>query len=288
MNDPLRGMLWMGAAALCFSAMFGFIRHLSDTFSTFEIVFLRQVMGLCVMGPIMLRAGLSNVKTEIFHYHLIRAIASYLALLSGYYALTLIVLSDAVALQFTLPIFTALMAIVLLKERVGIYRWGAIGAGFVGVLIIVRPGFEAINLGILLALAAAACHGVGDSMAKLISRTDPTSRIVFWGFAIQLPISAIPMPWVWVTPGVSDIAPLLGFGAVAIAAQWCLTKSFSLADASLVSPVLFLRLPFVAAIGFFFFDQSTDIWTWAGAGVIFISTWILAKREAAAAKQAAS
>ncbi len=281
MSGATRGMLWMLAAALFFSASVGFVRYLSDIMSTFEIVLFRQLIGMAFMLPWLYRVGIAGLRTRRLPLQGLRSALSYFGMLASYYSFTLIPIADAVALQFTTPIFTTIFAIIFLKEVVGSHRWLALLFGFVGVLIIVRPGLAGLNLGIPAALCAAAFYAGSNVVNRALSRTDSTPLIVFYSFALQVPLAAVPAALTWTTPGWADVLPLLGFGVVAIAAQWCLTRSLATADASLVEPVMFVRMPFVAVIGYFLFAQVPDSWTWVGAAVIFTSTYVLARREAA-------
>lgn len=280
--SPVRGIVLMAAAALFFSLSFSFVRYLSDYISTFEILFLRQVLGMVFMLPWLAKVGISALRTTRIRIHGLRAVCGYGGMLAGYFALVLIPMADTVALQFTLPIFTAILAILFLGERVGINRWAAIFAGFCGVLVIIRPGFSEVNIGMAVALASAALYAATDVSARSLSQHDSTPVIMFYAYILQLPLATLPAIWTWTTPALAQIPAVLGFVLTAMAAQWCLTKSFSLAEASLVSPVLFLRLPFVAILGYVVFGQVSNFWTWVGAAVIFASTLFLAHREAAA------
>ena len=209
----------------------------------------------------------------------IRTAVSYLGMATSYYSVTLIPLADAVSLQFTSPLWVALLAMVFLGESVGINRWGAIALGFIGVLVIMRPGFAEIGIGMLIALSAALFYAGGDITVRALSRTDSIPVIMFYGYILQLPLAVVPAALTWTTPGWDVVPALIAFVAVALGAQYCMTVSLSIADASLVTPVLFMRLPFVAAIGFVFFAQTPDNWTWLGAAIILSSTYVLARWE---------
>jgi len=281
MSSATRGMLWMFGAALFFSASVGFVRYLSDVMSTFEIVLFRQIIGMAFMLPWLHRVGIAGLRTRRLPMQSLRSALSYFGMLASYYSFTLIPIADAVALQFTTPLFTTIFAIIFLKELVGQHRWMALLFGFIGVLVIVRPGFGALNVGIPAALCAAACYAASNVVNRSLSRTDSTPLIVFYSFALQIPLAVVPAALAWTTPGWAEVLPLLGFGVVAMAAQWCLTRSLANADASLVEPVMFIRMPCVAVIGYFLFAQLPDVWTWVGGVVIFGSTYLLALREAA-------
>jgi len=130
-----------------------------------------------------------------------------------------------------------------------------------------------------MALSSAAFHAVSDTYARYLSRYDKVPTIMGFNFLFTIPLAAIPAVIYW-EPVSLDIWPLLlAFGMAGISAQYCLTRSFSLAEASLVSPILFFRLPIVAVISWYAFDQLTEIWTWVGAGVIAIATTWMARVE---------
>ncbi len=262
----------MTAAALFFSVAIGFVRHLSDTYTTFEIAFFRQVLGIAVTSLWVWRFGLAALKTRVIHLHFLRAVLGYGGLVAVYYAVRLISLADAQALQFTLPFFTFVFAAWALKETIRAHRWAATVIGFAGALIIIRPGFAEVNAGMLIALGAVALFAGSDVTNRYLSGRDTIGAIIFYGFVIQFPIGfAASIPG-WVTPSLAELPLIIVFAASAVAAQWCLTRSFAAAEASLVSPVLYLRLPFTALIGFVFFDQVTDLWTWIGAAIMIAST----------------
>jgi len=285
-QSSVAGIIWMVAAAALFSVAFSIVRYLSAWFSTFEITFFAQVVGALIVVPWRLRQGLLAVRTRRFPLHLLRSLSAYGGMLAGYYSLMTISLADSIALQFTLPVWTAILAALFLGERVTVHRWLAIVCGFIGVLVILKPGFAEISIGMIAALAAAAVYAASDTASRAVSSTDRPPLTVFYGFVILVPVSAIPAAATWVAPSLDQLPLIVVFGVFALGAQWCLAKSFSLADASLVSPVLFLRLPFLATIGYFVFGQVTDPFTWIGGAIIFAATYLLARREAQVAKRA--
>ena len=270
----------MMAAALSFSVAIGFVRYLSDTYTTWEIAFFRQALGIVIAGMWVWRVGIGALRTQVFHWHVVRAVLGYGGLIAGYYAVRLISLADAQALQFTLPFFTFLFAAWALKEKIRAHRWSATLVGFAGALIIIRPGLVEMNAGMLIALAAAALFAGSDVTNRYLSGRDQVGAIIFYGFVVQLPMGLAASIPGWVTPSIADLPLILVFAAAAVAAQWCLTRSFAVAEASLVSPVLYARLPFTALIGFAFFGQVTDIWTWVGAVIMFAGTFVSTRIDA--------
>ena len=290
MTPSIRGVFWMASAALCFSISIGLVRHLSESMSTFEIVFLRQLLGAAVMIPWLWRAGLGALRTRVLPLHGARAVLGYLGMAASYYSVTLIPLADAISLQFTAPLWVAVLAIFVLRESIRFNRWIAIALGFIGVLVIMRPGFAVIGIGMLIALAAALFYAGGDVTVRALSRTDSIPVIMFYGYILQLPFAVVPAALTWTTPGWEVVPAFVVFLAAAVGAQWCMTMALSIADASLVTPVLFLQLPLVAVIGFFFFLQIPDVWTGVGAVIILSGTFVLSgwegRDKAAGRKQA--
>ena len=279
-HRPVAGILWMVAAACCFAASLTLVKALQDGGMTvFQAVLFRQIFGLIIFMPVILRGGASSLKTGVPTRHFMRAFFGFLGMCTGYYSLNLIDVADSVALQFTLPIFTMFCAIWLLGEKLHSHRVIATLIGFAGVLVIVRPGFVDVNIGMPLALAAAAFYATSDTMSRWLARHDPFPSIMMWNFICMIPLAAVPSAIWWVTPPIDLWWQLLGFCIAGVGAQFCLTRSFGLAEASLVSPILFLRLPLIAVIAFFWFGQTTEIWTWICAAVIFLATTWMTRVE---------
>ena len=279
-HNPVAGLLWMTMAALCFSASFVLVKSLQDGGMTvFQAVLARQTLGLLLFLPVLVRSWPQLLKSEVRPRHFLRAATGFIGMCCGYYSLNLINLADSVALQFTLPIFTVLCAVWLLGEKVRAHRVIATVIGFGGVLLIVRPGFGELNWGIFFALAAAAFYAFSDTNARYLARYDSFTSIMIHNFVFVILVSAIPSAYWWVTPPVELWPLILAFAFAGVSAQFCLTRSFAAAEAGLVSPILFLRLPIVAVVGFVLFDQKTEIWTWVGAGVIFAATTWMARIE---------
>ena len=279
-HAPVAGVLWMTGAAFCFSASFTLVKLLQDHGMTvFQAVLVRQALGLVVFLPVLVRGWPGLLKTEVRPRHFLRAVLGFGGMCSAYYSLSLINLADSVTLQLTLPFFTMLVAVWLLGERPRRHRVIATAVGFAGVLAVVRPGFAEINHGIFFALAGAAFYAASDVNARRLARHDPLPAIMVWNFLFTIPLAAVPSAAWWVTPPAEALWPMAAFAAAGVSAQFCLTRSFGLAEAGLVSPVLFLRLPIVAVSGYLIFDQRTELWTWIGACVIVAATIWMARAE---------
>ena len=283
---PIAGMLWMCAATIFFSVSFTVVKGLQDDgITVYQAVLFRQTLGIAVFMPMFISSGLSPLKTIVPVQHFYRAALGFAGMCTGYYSLSLINVADSVALQFTLPFFTMFSAVLLLGEKIYSHRLMATMVGFAGVLIIVRPGFAEINIGILSALAASAFHSVSDTYARYLARYDKIRTIMVFNFVFIIPLAAIPAAIYWSPISFENLPQLILFGVAGISAQFCLTRSLGLAQASLVSPILFLRLPLVAVIAYYAFGQQTEFWTWIGASVIILATTWMARIEVGKRKE---
>lgn len=285
LTAPAQGAAWMIAAAVSFSLMTWAIRELAPI-SASEIIFLRSLVGLFFVLPwLRLPEGRLLRRPRIGLFGL-RAVMSYGAMLAWFYAIHHAVLADAVALQFTLPLFTILFAIVVFREPVGMRRWSATIIGFLGALVIIRPGFAEIDAAMALVLLSSALYGATNIVVKYLTRFERAATLVFYLHVLTLPMAlagALPY-WVW--PGWADLPWILILGATGTLAHYCFSRAMAAADASVVMPLDYLRLPMLAALGYFAYGEATTGWTWAGAAIICSSTFYITRREAQIARAA--
>jgi drug/metabolite transporter (DMT)-like permease len=279
-SDPVRGAMWMTASCVFFAVLTGMIRYLSATLDPLEIVFFRNLFGLAVMLPWLMRHGLGTLSTDRFWLHALRAGLGLVAMTSWFTAISHLNLADAVALSFTSPLFATIAAVILLGEVVRARRWSAVLIGFAGAMIILRPGFHEIAPESLLVLLSATVMAIGMTLIKILSRTDSTGAIVFYMVLILTPASLVPALFVWRTPTPEEFVWLLLLGGAATLGHLCLTRAFAVADATQVVPFDFIRLPLMALIGYFVFGETLDAWTGIGAAIIVGSSAYIANREA--------
>lgn len=287
-HSPVLGVLWMTAAALCFSVAIGFVRHLSDTYTTFEIALFRQVLGIVVTSFWVWRVGPGVLRTRVIHFHFVRALLGYGGLVAGYYAVTLISIADAQALQFTLPFFTIGFAAWALKETIRRHRWAATIIGFAGALIIIRPGFAEVGAGVYFVLVTAVLYAANHAMTKPLARTDSGGQIVFYMNLIHLPVFLVLAPLAWTDPTLDDVVWIVLVGICGATAHVFLTRAVRLADLSYLAPIDFLKLPVAAGAGYFLFGDSSGRWTWIGAAVIFACGYYNTVAERAAERDRAA
>lgn len=275
-----RGALWMVFAAFGFSAAAGMIRHLSSQIHVFEIAFFRSLFGLLYMLPWVFGHGVSVLRTERLGLYAVRAILGLVAMISWFTALSRLALADAMALSFTTPIFTTILAGAFLGEIVRMQRWVAVGAGFIGTMIIVRPGATAFDPWSLIALLSSACFASAAIAVKLLARTEHPNAIMTYMTLFIAPLSAIPAAFVWLWPSLEQLGWLAAIGAGTTVGHMGLTRAYAAADATAVQPFLYVQLPLVAMIGYVIFDQKPTVYSWIGAVIICGACLFIAHREA--------
>jgi drug/metabolite transporter (DMT)-like permease len=269
----------MVAAAVAFSGLLIAVRALSSRFPAVELVFVRALVGILFVVPIVTRSGLGALKTRRFPLHALRAIFAGVAMVLLYYALARITVADVTALTFLIPLFTTVAAATLLKEPVDAPRWVATGLGFTGAMMIVRPGFATVDLALICALLSSVAYAGAWTSIKFLTRTEPASVTVFYLNALTVPLLVVPVLVVGVVPQVADLPILVVMAFCGWAAHFCQARAFAAADASAVMPFDFLRLPIAALMAWLAFAETTDLWTWVGAVVIFAAAWYGARRE---------
>lgn len=280
----LKGAIWIILASFCFAMMSVTIRLAASGVDPLEVVFFRNVFNLLFMLPWFLKIGVSGLRTARLGLHFIRTASSLTSMFLWFTALTLLPLAEATSLSFTAPLFATAGAALFLAEDVRLRRWLAVGFGFVGALIILRPGIEVVTPGALLMLTGSIFVAISILLVKVMSRTESPNTMVLMVALIATPISAIPLFWVWEMPQGITWFWLACVGAAATAGHLCFNRAMGSADASAVLPYEYTRLIFVALMGFLLFSEVPDAWTWAGSLVIFVAGIYIANREIAARK----
>ncbi len=282
---PVQGALYMTAAAFCFSVMNALIRFAAVELEPAQIAFFRNLFALLIMMPWLARTGLGTLRTKRLGLHLWRGLFGLLAMLTWFTSIAILPLAEAVALNFTVPLFATVGAAVFLSEIVRARRWSATAIGFLGVLIILRPGFAELTPAMALPVLAAVFMAVSTLLVKSLSRTENPATIVLYMNLFLTPLSLVLALFVWRWPSWEVLGYLAVIGVMATVAHLALTRAYAKADASAVVPFDYARLPFVAVIAFFLFGEVPDVWTWVGAGVIAVSAIYIAHREARVARE---
>ncbi len=270
----VRASLWMIGAIVSFSTMAVAGRELSAELTTFQILFFRSLAGFFLMLVLLSRTGWWQLKTRHFGIHLLRNVTHYGGQYGWFYGIAVIPLAEVFAIEFTMPIWTALFASLILGERIGWQRGLAIAIGFAGVLVMLRPGIAVISPAALAVLAAAFAYAFAHTLTKRLSGTDSPMAILFYTTAVQLPLALLPALHNWTWPSLASWPWVFGVGAAALSAHYCLTRAFILEDASVVMPIDFLRLPFIAVVGYVFYDEPLEFWVFVGAVIVFSGSWL--------------
>ena len=271
------GTLWMIGASAFFALTYVTVRELAQTMSVFTLVFIRCVFGILVLVPWLLRNGRGALKTRRWKVYAIRAVTTYTGMVTFFYGLRTVELADANAIQFTGPFFTVILLQIFVGERVGLDRWIAICFGFAGALLIVRPGFEVVVPAMLGIVYTAFAYGASNAATRALSTTEDKNAVVFYMFAMMLPLSIGPAILDWTTPGLSDL-PLLGFFLlIGYLSIHCVTRAYVHAPAAALTPAYYAQLPMVSAMAYAFYGEVPDTLTWIGAAVICVSGYWIAR-----------
>ena len=279
-SPTVRGIILAITSGAFFASMHGSVRLLSQDLDAMEIAFFRAFFGFLFFTPLLIRTRLSVLRTRRLPLHLLRGIFNGASLLLWFTALSMVPLGDATALSLMGPLFVALGAMLVLGERVRGPRWTALAIGFAGALIIVRPGFQEVNLGMLFVLVSMLFVTGSKLIAKSLSGTDQPSTIVAYLSLTMMVPSGVTLIFVWQTPTIEQLLFMVLIGFLGSCGHLLLTTAYKIADISAVEPVVFARLVWAAIVGWFMFAEFPGLWVWIGGALVVAgSTW-LARHEA--------
>jgi drug/metabolite transporter (DMT)-like permease len=256
---------WLAAMLMLIVAGRATLRELN----AFEVLELRSLIGLVMLYPLVRGAGgLRAMRTARPLMHLGRNVAHYTGQYLWFLALTLIPVAQVVSIEFTMPIWTAVLAAVFLGERITLRKSVAIGLGLIGVIVIVRPGVGEVNPGQLAMLVAAAAFAVSIVTMKSLTRTEPVVVIIFWMLIVQSLLGLVPALRVWTWPSAALWPWLVVLAFCGTFSHYCMTNAMRYAEATIVVPMDFLRVPLSAVVGWLVYAERLDIVTLVGAAVI--------------------
>jgi drug/metabolite transporter (DMT)-like permease len=236
------------------------------------------------MAPFIIRAGPSLLRSGKIGFFTLRAAVGLVSMLTWFYGITLVPLATATAVNFTAPLFATMGAALILHEDVRLRRWSAVAIGFLGVLVILRPGRESVDVNLLLILLSAASAAMNNITVKYLVRSERPNVIVAMFVVYLTPLSLLPALFFWSWPDPRTLAALIGLGGLGTLAHVSVTRAYAAADASACAPYEFLRLPYAALVGYLLFGELTDAWTWIGAAIIVGASMYVAYREAHVAR----
>lgn len=250
-------------------------REAARELSLFQIMEVRSLVGLVLLSPLIMRAGgLPAMRTVRPLQHGARNIVHYAAQFCWFYALTLIPIGQVVSIEFTMPVWTAILAAIFLGERLTPWKIAAIILGVVGVTVIVRPSTDHVDPGQIIALAAAVGFAVSIVTMKALTRTEGTVAIIFWMLVIQSVAGAIPCVMTWQAPSPQAWGWMMVIAVCGTFSHFCMARAMLYADATIVLPMDFLRVPLTAAIGWMVYNERLDIYWAIGAALILVANFL--------------
>jgi drug/metabolite transporter (DMT)-like permease len=279
MSNTVRGVLWMAGAVASFTAMAIAARELHRHMGSFEIVFMRSLVMLAIVLAMVPRAGIAAVRTRRLQLHLWRNVIHFVGQVLWVYSIGALTLAMVFAIEFTMPMWTALLAWLFLKERFTPPRLVQLALGFAGVLIILRPGGAAFHPAAIGMILGSLCYASSFIFTKRLSSTDSALAVLFWMALIQTPISLVAALPQWVAPALGDLPWIVVIGIGSFSAHYCMTQAMKLVDAMVAVPIDFVRLPLIAVVGAVFYAEPLDALVFVGAAIIFAGTYYSLSRE---------
>jgi len=275
-NRPVAGGLLVLTSALLFAGVGALVKAASVDLPTEVVVFFRNAVAMAFLLPwLLIRRRNLSLKSGCLHLHLLRAVAGLAAMYCFFIALKLLRLADAMLLCYTLPIFIPIIEWCWLKEPVSRQTKIAVIVGFIGIALVLKPGFGLFQAAGLVGLASGLLAALAIVGIRRMTVTEPVVRVVFYFTVFSTLVSAIPLAWAWQNPTGRLLGALFVMGVLAIVAQICLTKGYSLAPAGQVGPFNYGNVVFAALLGWLIWGETLDGLTIAGA-VLTCSAGIIA------------
>lgn len=273
--------LWMVGSLFSFSAMAVAVRELSADFGTFQLLAIRSAIGLLVISALLTRYGWKKIRSDNLKLHLARNLVHFGGQFGWFFAIGFIPLAAVFAIEFTVPLWTMMFAALLLGERISTSRRLAVLLGVIGILVIVRPGWSALHPASLVMLLGAIAYALSHTLTKKLTGVDSPLCILFYMMLVQLPLGLVPELSDWTTPQPEHWPWLATIGMTGLTAHYCMVRALLQADATVVVPLDFLRLPFIALVGYLLYGEHLDGFLVAGAALILVGNGmnILAERR---------
>ena len=272
-----------------FGLMAVVIRIASDAdVPTVEIAFFRNLFGLLALLPFLHRSGRAVFRTQQLPRYFVRCAIGVASMLCGFWAIGNLPMAQAISLSYSAPLFVTILAVIWLGEVVRRRRWTAVVLGFIGVLVIVRPGTEGFSAGSLVAVAAALLSSVVAIQIKQLSRVDAPDTIVFYTYVFWVPLSLVPALFDWTWPSGITWLWLAAIGVLGTGGQLFWTRALKLGEVSALTPISFMQLPLVTGLAWILFGEVISVWTVVGAVIIFGANGYIAHREATLSRKAAT
>ena len=275
----VQGAFWLVTGGFIFTVTSAMIRLLSTQIESVQTAFFRAVISLIILLPIIAAGKVKPWQSKRIAGHFWRTFMGTLSMVLGFYAVAMLPLADATALAFSQPLFSVVVAALIAGEKVRWRRWTATIVGFLGVLVMVRPGESSLQAGALVALANAATVAISILLVKRLSDSE-TPLMILTQFAIFSTILLLPPAlWVWRWPDAWGWVLAVGVALTATVGQYFWVQAFKAGEMSAVAPFEYLRLPFAVFVGWLLWDEIPVIWTYVGAAIVIASALYIAHRE---------
>ena len=274
-----RGCALMLLSTVMFAGMHAAIRHTTQFVPPVEVAFFRNLFGLLVIAPLLMRYGVGVFRTNKLGLHVMRACLNVVSMLAFFVGLSMTPIARATALSFTAPLFTALLGVLFLGEVFRWRRWTAILIGFIGALVILRPGIEGLEFGAILIVVSSLLWSLAVIDIKVLARSESTLTITAYVTVLMIPLTLVPALQVWQTPPAEMWGWLIFIGVIGTAGQFVVTEALKLADTTALMPFDFFKLIWAAVLGALLFGELPDVFTWIGAAIVFGSSFYIAWRE---------
>jgi len=276
----VRGIVWLSIGTFLFSITDVIVKLLGRKFDPLELALFRYGIGMVILTPIFIKMGLEKLKTQKIGLHIFRMLLAMLAQLGVFVTVINIPLADATAIFFSKPLFTTVIAVFLVSEIVSKRRWSATIIGFLGVIIMVRPGNGSINPIVLVGVATALTFAIANVLIRVLSKTEPPNRILFYYHIGGILVFTGPAIWVWKTPIGIEWVLLIAISVLTTIGMTCFIRAFSIGEANAVGPIEYVKLIFAACFGYLIFGEIPSLWTGIGALLIIASAIFIARDEA--------
>jgi drug/metabolite transporter (DMT)-like permease len=286
----LRGDAAIGAAlmimsTICFVSMQSLIRQIGGELPPVEVAFFRNLFGFCAIAPIFFRQGFKPLKTSRLRLHALRGALQGVSMMAFFTGVTMVPFAEATSISFSAPLFATILAVIILREKIRIRRISALLFGFVGVLVVLRPGFVEVGVGQGLLLSSSLIWGAAIIVIKRLSISESAATQTAYMGIFMTPITFLPALYVWETPTIDQLGWMALIGIFGTIGHLCFAGAFRRAESSALLPLDFLRLLWASLLGYFLFVEVPDFWVWIGGGLIFTSATYIAFREAQLAKR---
>jgi len=268
-SQPLLAVLWMMGALASFTSMAVAARELTQEISVFQVTFMRTVICVALLSPYAWKLGLADLKTPRIKEHLGRNIIHFGGQIGWIFGISVLPLAAVFSLEFSSPIWTAILAAIFLKERLTLTPIISITLGFAGILVILRPGSELLQPASFAVIGTAICFASTYVFTRGLASTESAFKIIFYMNLIQLPLGLMPSIPLWVTPSVEVLPFVAILGICGLSSHYCIARAMAHADATIVSPLDFLRMPLIAVIGFSYYQEPWNPIVLIGGAIIF-------------------